>query len=58
MNKELEDAQTTIQVYRDALASAEYEVQRLRDCIAILKAENPKPKKKERKSLQSFVRSY
>jgi hypothetical protein len=58
MNKELEDAQTTIQVYRDALASAEYEVQRLRECIAILKAENPKPKKKERKSLQSFVRSY
>jgi hypothetical protein len=58
MNKEIEDAQTTIQVYRDALASAEYEVQRLRDCIAILKAENPKPKKKERKSLQSFVRSY
>ena len=58
MNKELEDAQTTIQVYRDALASAEYEVQWLRDCIAILKAENPKPKKKERKSLQSFVRSY
>lgn len=58
MNKEIEDAQTTIQVYRDALASAEYEVQRLRDCIAILKAENRKPKKKERKSLQSFVRSY
>jgi len=58
MNKEIEDAQTTIQVYRDALASAEYEVQRLRECIAILKAENPKPKKKERKSLQSFVRSY
>jgi len=58
MNKEIEDAQTTIQVYRDALASAEYEVQRLRECIAILKAENPKPKKKERKSLQSFVRIY
>jgi len=58
MNKELEDAQTTIQVYRDALASAEYEVQRLRECIAILKAENPKPKKKEHKSLQSLVRSY
>ena len=58
MKKEIEDAQTTIQVYRDALASAEYEVQRLRDCIAILKAENCKPKKKERKSLQSFVRSY
>ena len=58
MNKEIEDAQTTIQVYRDALASAEYEVQRLRECIAILKAENPKLKKKERKSLQSFVRSY
>ena len=58
MNKDIEDAQTTIQVYRDALASAEYEVQRLRECIAILKAENPKPKKKERKSLQSFVRSY
>ncbi len=58
MNKEIEDAQTTIQVYREALASARYEVQRLRDCIAILEAENPKPKKKERKSLQSFVRSY
>jgi hypothetical protein len=57
-HKQLEDAQTVIQVYRDALASAKAEVERLTECLAILRAENPQPKRRQRKTLQTFVRTY
>ena len=56
--KQLEDAQTVIQVYREALASAKAEVERLKECLAILRAENPQPKRRQRKTLQTFVRTY
>lgn len=54
----MKDAQTVIDCLLGALHSANYEIERLKERIATLEAENPKPKKKERKSLQSFVRTY
>lgn len=58
LNKQMKDAQTVIDCLLGALHSANYEIERLKERIATLEAENPKPKKKERKSLQSFVRTY
>lgn len=57
-HKQLEDAQTVIQVYREALAAAKYETQRIREILEILQAEHPQPKRRQRKTLQPFVRTY
>jgi len=57
LNKQIKDKQIVIDCLLGSLDSARYEIERLRERIATLEAENPKPKKKERKSLQSFVRT-
>jgi hypothetical protein len=57
-HKTIEDAHAVIEVYRGALESAQAEVERLKECIALLRAENPKKKRKERKPAQTFVRTY
>lgn len=57
-NNTPEDAETVIALYRSALSSAQAEVKRLQDCLAILQAEKPKRKRAEWKPRGFFSRTY
>ena len=47
-----------IALYRSALSSAQAEVRRLQDCLALLKAEKPKRKREDWKPNGFFSRTY
>jgi hypothetical protein len=57
-NKASEDSEAVIALYRSALSSAQAEVRRLQDCLALLKAEKPKRKREDWKPNGFFSRTY